>query len=77
MGCSNMKLKTKQHKSYNRQVLDAIQQELGRDDIGLISRTVEGIRTMTITDMNSEELTLTTSEEARIKALSIVREKLT
>lgn len=67
-----MKLKHKPQKSYFREVLDAIQSELGREDIGL-KAVEEGY---IITDMDSKELKLTTSEEARIKALPIVKEKL-
>ena len=67
-----MKLIKKEEKLYNRELLDAIQQELGRTDIG-IKEIKEGFM---ITDMDSKELTLTVSEENRIRALTKVKEKL-
>lgn len=69
-----MKLKDKPIKNYFREVLDAIQSRegLNRKDIGL-KRVEDGY---IITDMDSKELSLTTSEENRIRALSKIKEKL-
>lgn len=76
MGCSNMRLKEKPKKSYNRQVLDSIQQALGREDIGIQEEFVDSEKFLIITDMNSEELSLSTADELKIRALAKVREKL-
>ena len=67
-----MKLTIKETKSYMREVLDAIQLELGRDDIGLEQQGEEYL----LTDIDGRELVLNTGEEARIRALAIVMEKL-
>ena len=67
-----MRFKLKEIKSYEREVLDEIQAELGRADIGVTTINEEFI----ITDINGNELTLTTGEEARIRALAKVKERL-
>ena len=67
-----MKLIKKEEKGYSRQVLDAVQAELGRDDIG-IQKIKDGYM---ITDMDSKELALTPAEEDSIKKLVKVKEKL-
>lgn len=71
-----MRLKHKPKKSYNRQVLDAIQQALGREDIGIKEEFVDSEKFLIITDMNSEELSLSVADEAKVRALTKVQEKL-
>ena len=67
-----MILKDKPKKPYFREVLDAIQLELRRENIGL--KSVED--GYIITDMDSKELVLSTGDEAKIRALSKIMEKL-
>ena len=66
-----MKFELKEKKSYLREVLDAVQTELGRTNIG-----IEGNEESFILTKDGKELNLTASEEARIKALKIIKEKL-
>ena len=67
-----MHIKLKEHKTYIRQVLDAVQAELGRMDIGIEGNNLG----FTLTEMDGSPLALTKSQEARIKALQIIKEKL-
>ena len=66
-----MKIKLKEVRSYSRQVLDAVQEELGRMDIGIQQRGDE----LTLIEMDGSPLVLTASQKNKIKGLPKIKEK--
>ena len=67
-----MRLKYKPIKDYEREVLDAVQELLGRMDIGITKEQGELI----ITDSQGKELSISSADEINIKKLNKVMEKL-
>ena len=67
-----MRLKYKPIKDYEREVLDAVQELLGRMDIGITKEQGKLI----ITDSQGKELSISSADEINIKKLNKVMEKL-